>query len=303
MKKILFLCVVAAMAVACGKDDKGPKLPHVPAPPVISENAAPYILYMDGTKLSLGRWGVVTQANMIFTKFGSVVGFTSSGNTDTWDAADVKFNTTATTNYATYGAIKCWLSGPTTDGYISSAAYHNDDNLAEGRGDICKLVGLTSAQARELAAADMLDEYDSGFRLPTRVESVDFVAAPTANYEEYNVWYLNSSLTFWGTNGTKGGAWFPVPGNREIYAGRTTLNTDPAGFPAAGDRQPTSGASTLVGIYGRYWTGTAHDVGIGYYLMFNDEFVDNDEHNESRMSPVWTLNKYSGASVRCVPAE
>jgi hypothetical protein len=87
------------------------------------------------------------------------VAFTATSNQDSWNAGDVKFNPTVA-SYSDYTAIPCWNGGGGGDGYISSAAYHTLENVKAGRGDICKLAGLTTA---DIDAGD----YDNGkFRLP-----------------------------------------------------------------------------------------------------------------------------------------
>ncbi len=244
--------------------EKVPSPPTAPDPPVIADEKAPYLLYMNNGKLDLGQWTMgPTQANMIFTKLGSVVGFLN--NNDAWTQSKVVFEPSATKS-TTYASIPAWNGGPNTEeGYITTAAYHNDTNLRQGRGDICKLVGLTSEQAMVLAKFDVLDEYDSGFRLATRVETVYFTNTPTSNYTSTaSQIYPNTALRYLGTNGS--GAWFPILGDQNATTGRTTLNNDPAGFlPCAGNRQQT-GATNNVTQKGFYWTSTPYDANQGFAL-------------------------------------
>ncbi len=104
---------------------------------------------------------------------------------------------------------------------LSTSAYHNATNLANGRGDICRLIGLTQAEARSMLSAGTLADYRSGWRLPTDVESHDLLGRP-ANWSEiwvpsdyYITSFKDNEYAFLNTQ-----------------AGRTALNTTQAGTPA-----------------------------------------------------------------------
>jgi hypothetical protein len=227
MKKLLMFALAVAMLAACGKakttnSNYEPKV-------VLTNPTAPYILYWDGERMQVGQWGTVTQNNILFTQFGSAVAFTATSDDDTWDAGDVKFNPTGA-SYADYTAIPRWNGASTDDGYISSAAYHTLANVKAGRGDICKLAGLTKA---DIDAG----VYDNGkFRLPTDAEN------EAAGYD-----------TFVGTQGTVG------------YG--VQVGENPATFlPATGGRD--HGATYSVYSYGNYWSSRPDSGALGYSLGF-----------------------------------
>ncbi len=75
MKKFIVLALAIAAFAACSKDEENP------APPKVQPAN---ILYWDGTKLAVGRWGTVTHDNMLYTKFGSLVAFTIPADEDEW---------------------------------------------------------------------------------------------------------------------------------------------------------------------------------------------------------------------------
>jgi hypothetical protein len=210
---------------------------RVPPPPA-------HILYWNGSTMQVGQWGTVTQNNILFTQFGSAVAFTATSNGDTWDAGDVKFNPTGA-SYADYTAIPNWNGSSTEDGYISSAKYHTLENVKAGRGDICKLAGLTKANIDT-------GVYDNGkFRLPTHAENI------AAGYD-----------TFVGTPGTVG------------YGVQVGENTNTF-LPAAGYRS-ISGATNPVYYNGFYWSSRPDNAPYGYILCFstsvNPSYINGAQH-------------------------
>jgi hypothetical protein len=229
MKKFLMFALAATMFAACGKDE--PTNPNYEPKVVLTNPTAPYLLYWDGTRMQVGQWGTVTQENILFTQFGSAVAFTATSDDDTWDAGDVKFNPTGA-SYADYTAIPRWNGSSTEDGYISSAEYHTLANVKAGRGDICKLAGLTKA---DIDAG----VYDNGkFRLPTDAENI------AAGYD-----------TFVGTLGTVG------------YGVQVGENTNTF-LPAAGGRYD-DGSANDVSSNGYYWSSRPDDASYGNGLGFN----------------------------------
>ena len=139
--------------------------------------AEPYILYVaDAGVLTLGNYknadgsaGPVTHDNQGLTRPGAlfVVKKTPAGG----DGVKL-FAPVGTTFNASPKAAIDPSTIPTEEhsGYISSPAFHNEENLAAGKGDICMLVGLTEAQAKAKIADGTLSQYVSGFRLPTMAE-------------------------------------------------------------------------------------------------------------------------------------
>jgi hypothetical protein len=237
MKRFLFVTLMTTMLAACGKDDEKPANPAV-----LTNPTAPYLLYWDGTRMQVGAWGVVSQSNILFAKAGSTVAFTTISDYDTWDADDVLFNPTSAV-YDDYDAIPLWDGTPGPDGLFSSPLYHNLGNVRAGRGDICKLAGLTKADID----AGVCDNGE--FRLPTDDENWD--AYP--QQEEAGVVF----------------PWIDTP-----VAGRW-LAADPTAatfLPAAGYRM-SSGEPNTVGSRGVYWSSMG-----GFCLFFDKEMI-NKEHS------------------------
>jgi hypothetical protein len=249
------------------------------------------ILYFDtsdNNRLKIGRWGVdVTSiSNMVFTQFGGVIGFTGVGS---WNnTTSIKFNPTSTASYA-YTAINNY-GKPTTawagaaSPLVSDPAYHNDANLLLGRGDICKLVGLTSAEAQARVNANSLDDYDSGWRLPTNEENYVFIGvAPDNTTSSFNT---SSGYYTWTGNGSNasnpGTGSFPK--NKYYQAGVNAVT-----LPAAGRRQP-DGSVLYQGTSGYYCSSTAYRSSSDYYLNINS----------SGVSPSSTSSYVFGFSVRCI---
>lgn len=130
------------------------------------EEPTTYLLYVDGEgRLKVGQWGAVTADNLVYTKFGSVVGLKA---TDAHDNA-VVFDPREGSHSNKYEDIPYMNDQVAEERYVSKR--HTNANLAKGLGDICRLVGLTATEARAAIAAGTLEGYDSGFRLPTRLET------------------------------------------------------------------------------------------------------------------------------------
>jgi hypothetical protein len=159
---------------------------------------APYLLYVDADgMLSVGKWGAANQSNLAYVKYGSlVVNKWVAGN---WNTSLISYNPTtlAPTSWANvpyvgntaipaelnptpgvtpYNSIDIPSRLATADGpkWATWAAYREDrggfwkagelvphtaESIAFGKGDICKLVGLTAEEARALFTAGTLHEY------------------------------------------------------------------------------------------------------------------------------------------------
>ncbi len=222
--------------------------------------ASSNLLYWDGAKPMVGTWGTVNQNNILFTKFGSIIAFTTVSDDDEWDAADVKFNPTDAV-YHDYTTIPFYRNQTSQQGFISSDMYHADRYLWRGRGDICKLAGLTPAKAKELAKAGKLDRYNSGYRLPTSIE----LKAMYADENDFP-WVI-----------------VPAPGRWPKGYGTTAF------LPAAGLRD-MNGKPSYIGLYGAYWSSSPSSRDYGYGLYFFDSFSYPADHN----------NVPLGFAVRCV---
>jgi hypothetical protein len=237
---------------------------------VHKDGSSPYLLYWDEASqtMQLGLWtsqgGNANSNNQLLFQFGSVVGMTNTATADgtAWPGTStIKFNptSTATTSF-TWTTIPNWNGTDTTDGYISSSSYHTLANVQAGRGDPCKLVGLTVAQIKA-------GVYDSGrYRLPTASENEAY------DSPEY-------------TGGTSG--WSSTP----VTAGIYYLPVSPNKFlPATGRRDASDGATNYVGTVGNYWSSRASSGTAGYSLFFNSNSVYPDYAYSARI----------GFPVRCV---
>lgn len=269
MKKILFLLlgVVPALA-AMGKTNQA-------TTPVNDSRRSPYIIYWDAASgtMQVGAWnngsgGDVTQANMLFFRFGSTIGFLNQN--DTFDASDIKFNLISDTNYTELNNWTDWFGSGLTgaplspahytpgthgvDGYISSANYHYAANVQAGRGDPCKLVGLTKAQIQA-------GKIDNGlFRLPTLVEQQSVNWALSGNFLDASAGVKNPAGEFLPTAGA--------------------LNTD----GSKNDLDPTRGS---------FWVGRPYNNKEGYDLFFNWDGIDASDQG----------NANAGYGVRCMRAD
>jgi len=294
-----------------------------------------YILYVadDGT-LSAGLWkdGQITAQNMLYFKFGGVVGFTAppSGTSGTpWSASYIKFDPTSTVvtitgydanvNFNNPSTINTVPSYQTSTHYnqgtpimhTSVPPFHTGANIKMGIGDPCRLVGLKTSTARPMSAA-AIAAHPSNWRLPTSAEVVEFVRAPTTwsgNITTPWPTISNSAATYWGSitvNGVnKNGGWFAIPGNPTVTTGRTLRNTNPKGFlPVTGGyRLGPATAGITSGIFegtttGFYWSEQVANSTFAFFLMFNQTTL---YHLYDALSMTALDAKYTNAyPVRCI---
>ncbi len=287
----------------------------------------PNIIYIENPGpnaiLRLGKWGdKITNINIARFKFGSLVGtYNPTGDTgDTFDPGDIGFNPIpATSNVSITGtAGTAWglipfyqslhgsgnasASSPYKE-VTPESGYINDTNLRFGKGDPCRLIGLSAAEAQTRAANNTLDTYVSGYRLPTVRENMAFAGMPdaaTVTPIPTDKSYANTTYPYWTTNSTTGvqspntsprwnGGTFPV----KTWNTNSGLNTEGAFLPAAGYRNSSSGAVGLTSSYGYYWSSTPNNSTYGYYLYFYSSYVH----------PAYTSRYAFGFPVRCVSAQ
>ena len=256
------------------------------------------ILYIaaDST-LQVGRWkdGVINPDNVLYFKFGGVVGFTRPvGGSTAWDTTLIRFNPlTNNANHRIIGyetqlnfnagnpsiyTVACYQNN--THFNSSSAnrwdvsnltAYHTATNLKMGLGDPCRLVGLKSNAALRSMTGAALVAHQSDWILPWAKENVDFVRAPiswypppstTGNNTIPSASLLDVNTKYWGSYNGQYGGWFPIPGERDSLI-RPIRNSNPNGFlPALGGYYP---GSTLTGSNpNTYYPGIFTNGG-GYY--------------------------------------
>ncbi|MDR1671280.1 MAG: fibrobacter succinogenes major paralogous domain-containing protein [Alistipes sp.] len=142
-------------------------------------------------------------------------------------------------------------------------------NVKAGKGDPCKLVGLTVAQIQ----AGVID--NNTYRLPTNTENQTFFGTSTnTNDATYSTWTANQA-------------------NEASPGTRTFLKSTPANavLPAAGYRSYSSGGVNNRGTRGFYWSSTPLDGTNGYMLLFYN----------TNVYPSNYTNYGAGNAVRCVP--
>jgi len=293
-------------------------------PEAINMVSSAPLLYIDGSgKLQLGRWGMeVNRDNLLNFKFGGVVGFiipSSAANGTAWEgSSNVKFdptNNTASYGVDNYNQIPYYPAALYAQGItnVSSPEYHNGTNVLAGRGDPCKLVGYTGAEIAAMSAVE-INNMQSAWRLPTKIEDITFAGADHNTYDNYIpnppavTAYIeeNPSQLFWGAgpgaSPSSPGAWFPIQAPRGVDANKF--------LPAVGYRgggiegQPTNGASQLIrGTHGFYWSSTAYvnnTAGYGYSLAF-DAPGQRVPSSGADVYPVSYNRSLYGFPIRCVP--
>jgi hypothetical protein len=162
-----------------------------------------------------------------------------------------------------------WDNGITN---VSSPEYHTLANVLAGRGDPCKLVGLTIEQIQ----SGNIDNGD--WRLPTDDENRLFVGYPSTQ--------------------PAGSAWYTYTPNGESAAD-PGVGTFPhpdgtakgAQLPAASVRVRGGGKVLVYGMHGAYWSSTPPVHTIGYNMVFDSQAVYQSN------------SQYTGhgCSIRCVP--
>jgi hypothetical protein len=283
MKKT-FMLAAAALMCACGKESE-PNIPPMPVPPA---PVAPYILYFDATSqtLALGKWGAeVTASNILYVKSGSLVAVT--GGDEEFAPQSVAFNPTAVESFDDFLDIPAYQNADFDAGLRNTSAptYHNDANFALGKGDICKLVGLTAAQARQRIAAGTLDDHDSGFRLPTNAENATFVGGPTSDEGLYE------QSTELGTGLSP----------RANYYVATPVAL--AYFPIVQGETPNTAGVALPALGFRDSSGKMMSQGDGYYRSSDITMAftcDNLYFNSTFLMTAASAGHGFGFGVRCV---
>jgi len=224
----------------------------------------------DNNRLQLGLPGEFPKANMAFTKFGSVVAFDFTGSS--WTTGNIRFNPT-NSSYSNYVDVPRYNDGLATDWSggitnVSAATFHNGSNVKKGKGDICKLVGLTAAQVKSMSETEIAN-YSSGFRLPTQSEVLSYAGGSTL--------YSITQTSFNWMGSSVNGINYPVSGsNPSIFLPGT------GGYNNAGTAQTT--------IYGYYWTSTPYSSANAYQLFFDN----GNLYTTSNQSQSY------GDAVRCV---
>lgn len=273
----------------------------------------------------------IGEGYMLYFKFGSVIGFVNPDMTikQQWDNKYILYNpsdlTVGTdpevddiTGYGNYGYVLPDIpsydnedlgdldnsNGPTRK--ISNDEYHNLENIKRGKGDPCRLVGMTVAQIQALKTdADLyaLEASVGGWRSPTRDENKTYAGMTGAdgssmyNNYPYYPYYAAQSQTF----ADPALGWFPIGGPNGTGTAGRFLNDNNAGnsnppLPAAGSRSYYYGVITMQGVVGNYWTAEVY-------------YNKNDATNSLRgfyqsFTPVYivlgaSLEPAHGLGIRC----
>lgn len=166
---------------------------------------------------------------------------------------------------------------------VSQNNYHNLVNVHLGKGDPCRLIGMTADEIRAFGndaalyarEAALKNSGVGGWRLPTNIEANAF-AGITGIHTTSDHWW-NLGISIYGNPKVAGGE-FPVRNT----SGVSTF------LPASGIIDAYSETYSSYNTDGRYWQGDVED--FGYHLEFNPSgFYVNGKS-------VYT----HGMSIRCV---
>jgi len=203
----------------------------------------------------------------LYFKFGSVVGIfsgrsaTGTGNIRTlpgtttataFAATDIAWNPTGATTWASIPSYAStdWPKQIISDPADPSKDYHNPANVKAGKGDPCRLVGLSLERISATPAEGlMIDNIDNGaWRLPTLAENAAFAASTSGSAHWWNL--------LGGTNPSVFGS--GVAGGEFPTRNSDNGSPEPSKFlPAAGYRHPSSpsaGAVAAQNESGDYWS-------------------------------------------------
>ncbi len=266
--------------------------------------------------------------NQMFFKFGGLIGFTfvTSPRTtganafwpglDGWSFGDIAFDPSNVremgpnpTHFYQWNAasasIPCFnndggtdnpnhVTDPegniSTDGFISSDDYNTLENMELGRGDVCRLAGLTATEAKAMIADGSIADYISGLRLPKESEmsAMGYVAINTLTGGDpgYDHGSMDSQANVDKALNT--GMWIP---------GDPTSFIPNANYRSSGGNDT---GPTMTFMYCSYWTskpdwggnkgGRATNWG-----RFGTGFATRYCRSDALM--------YDSSAVRCVPLE
>jgi hypothetical protein len=310
------------------------------------------ILYFDNDgRLQVGKWGVGNEITSIiqlaYFKFGSVIGIKYPATGTAFATNQIAFNpskytvgtatnveNTIITGYGSNSnvlpAIPGFVGGTGGDFIssnstnISSPAYHNGTNIRIGKGDPCKLVGFDIYNPdfiakSETEKATALGAYDSGWRLPTARENVNFIGGTLDTSNTLSETHRNNWINWRPGNGgfnysavttpTGNGAYtwpyfYSNAGSRITSGGSATapstvrlpVVTDPYNVeysqivPAGGFRYFTGGEVYYPGSNAAFWSSTpTNNNQYGYRFL-----------GATTLSAVSSSEPSYGLMIRCV---
>jgi hypothetical protein len=253
------------------------------------ESHADILFIGEDNTLSVGKWkdGIINSQNILYFKFGGVVGFTAPISGTAWHQSLIRFNPMSTNHNITaydgnispgnpgnINTVPCYQQNrhsPATTNVSDPATYHTDSNLKYGWGDPCRLVGLKADEVRPMSGT-VIAAYRSGWRLPNNQDNINFVRASGPVV-------FDADMRYWDPYEGQEGGWFPIPGGRTEITGRVARNQNPNGFlPALGGYYPSGSGNNQPGTFeddinnrgGYYWSGdVTPEAGNGHVLMFN----------------------------------
>ncbi len=190
---------------------------------------------------------------------------------------------------------------------VSDNAYHNLANVKAGKGDPCRLVGMTKAQiaamttdAQLYALEESLKSTVGGWRLPDAEDSHAFAGDPNyatwSDHASTNLGYKTNR--YWANPGKVVdsdtrlvGAYSPFVGDASDVTA-PTVGKDVDFLPAAGCRNVGGGMQHL-NEYGLYWLSTPHSGSNAYFLeVYTNSLYPSRAYSSSR-----------SFAVRCVRPE
>jgi hypothetical protein len=262
----------------------------------------PCLLYWDGTNLALGGWrsGEVGSGSLLYVKFGSVIAFNTGWDNDKWlNGGHVKFNPTDIPT-ADFDAENGYDGIPymqpvvdpsnVVDDYITSR--HSSYSVTQGLGDICRLVGLSPAEAAFMARKGTLESYNSGYRTPTPAEMLALYPAA-----DMHITHINQVPG--GTTDDTDATFLPTRGIRYAPVGDPRTGQSTYGVARGGVYRTTATAQVAVPNEGG--TGST-DYIVGKYYYFGAQYSGGPfGWSAPTIMTLAAGEPGAGVPVRCVP--
>lgn len=235
------------------------------------QNSSDIIYFTGDDQLKIGRWLEVPLqlSDLVYFKFGSVIGMRS---TAAFALSQIVYNP-SNQSVGTGGSITGWgatnrlpgipgwnssdqstyTSQPDTSLNVSGSKYHTLSNITQGKGDPCKLIGLTIAEIKNGTKID-----NGLWRMPTHEENLAFAGlrGMTATYQPSPAPAI-SAYPAYDTSRTPPGAWLPVGGGSHFNqnTGRFINTSNGSFLPAMGLRNDVGTIlSANTALY--YWSNT-----------------------------------------------
>ena len=194
-----------------------------------------------------------TEASTVYFKFGSTIA--QSSKSVAWSANEVVFNVSDNRDSQHYAD---WSNILTQ----STDIVHTLDEVKAGKGDPCRLVGLTRADIEN-------DKFDNKkWRMPTYAEHTTAATSNTAFITHGTSAYKGKNITL-----------------------KSDLVESTVFYPAAGYRNAVDYNVSYTEVVGDFWSRTSYNTTNGYYLRINDNPINKNGNQAINI----------GLPVRCVP--